>query len=230
MDGHFVPNLSMGAAVVESIRRVTALPFEILLMVSDPGVLSRRARHGGRRLVPGPLGGQQPAAPHGAADQDAGQARRRRDQSGHARIGARGDRPGPRPGLGDDGQPGIRAPAVSPDEAVEDRAGAWRWTGASTRGPRRWPFGPAPPCWWQARQSSATTGAWRRGWPDCAEPSTTPPEKGGAPVAITAMTSSGSRRRGMPLGDRIGLSTLLRDMARAPRGPWHGPGAATPVH
>jgi ribulose-phosphate 3-epimerase len=36
MDGHFVPNLSMGAAVVESLRRVTALPFEIHLMISDP--------------------------------------------------------------------------------------------------------------------------------------------------------------------------------------------------
>ena len=36
MDGHFVPNLSMGAAVVSSLRRVTRLPFETHLMVSDP--------------------------------------------------------------------------------------------------------------------------------------------------------------------------------------------------
>jgi len=36
MDGRFVPNLSMGPAVVESLRRVTALPLEIHLMVSDP--------------------------------------------------------------------------------------------------------------------------------------------------------------------------------------------------
>jgi ribulose-phosphate 3-epimerase len=36
MDGHFVPNLSMGAAIVESLRRVTPLPFEIHLMISDP--------------------------------------------------------------------------------------------------------------------------------------------------------------------------------------------------
>ena len=36
MDGHFVPNLSMGAAVVESLRRVTALPLEVHLMVSEP--------------------------------------------------------------------------------------------------------------------------------------------------------------------------------------------------
>src|SRR5262252_5092967 len=36
MDGHFVPNLSMGPAVVESLRRVTQLPLEVHLMISDP--------------------------------------------------------------------------------------------------------------------------------------------------------------------------------------------------
>src|ERR1700752_5022850 len=36
MDGHFVPNLSMGAAIVQSLRRVTRLPLEIHLMISDP--------------------------------------------------------------------------------------------------------------------------------------------------------------------------------------------------
>ena len=36
MDGHFVPNLSMGAPIVQSLRRVTCLPLEIHLMISDP--------------------------------------------------------------------------------------------------------------------------------------------------------------------------------------------------
>ena len=36
MDGHFVPNLSMGAVVVQSLRPVTHLPLEIHLMISDP--------------------------------------------------------------------------------------------------------------------------------------------------------------------------------------------------
>ncbi len=36
MDGLFVPNLSMGAPIVQSLRRVTRLPLEIHLMVSDP--------------------------------------------------------------------------------------------------------------------------------------------------------------------------------------------------
>src|SRR6267142_5892648 len=36
MDGHFVPNLSMGPAVVQSLRRVTHLPLETHLMISNP--------------------------------------------------------------------------------------------------------------------------------------------------------------------------------------------------
>src|SRR5260370_6100835 len=36
MDGHFVPNLSMGAPIVQSLRRVTRLPLEPHLMISDP--------------------------------------------------------------------------------------------------------------------------------------------------------------------------------------------------
>jgi ribulose-phosphate 3-epimerase len=36
MDGRFVPNLSMGSEVVESLRAVTALPLEVHLMVYDP--------------------------------------------------------------------------------------------------------------------------------------------------------------------------------------------------
>ena len=36
MDGHFVPNISMGPLVVQSLRPVTRLPLETHLMISDP--------------------------------------------------------------------------------------------------------------------------------------------------------------------------------------------------
>jgi len=36
MDGHFVPNIAIGAPIVQSLRRVTHLPMETHLMISDP--------------------------------------------------------------------------------------------------------------------------------------------------------------------------------------------------
>ena len=36
MDGHFVPNISFGAPIIESVRRMTRLPLETHLMISDP--------------------------------------------------------------------------------------------------------------------------------------------------------------------------------------------------
>lgn len=36
MDGHFVPNLTIGPAVVRSIRPCTSLPFDVHLMVTNP--------------------------------------------------------------------------------------------------------------------------------------------------------------------------------------------------
>ena len=38
MDGHFVPNIAIGAPIVESLRRVTRLPLELHLMITDPDV------------------------------------------------------------------------------------------------------------------------------------------------------------------------------------------------
>ena len=36
MDGHFVPNLSYGPMVIESLRKVCSVPFDAHLMISDP--------------------------------------------------------------------------------------------------------------------------------------------------------------------------------------------------
>jgi len=36
MDGHFVPNITMGPLVVEAVRRCTTLPLEAHLMISNP--------------------------------------------------------------------------------------------------------------------------------------------------------------------------------------------------
>ncbi|MCS5611259.1 MAG: ribulose-phosphate 3-epimerase, partial [Candidatus Poribacteria bacterium] len=36
MDGHFVPNLTMGVDLVKAVRRYTDLPFDVHLMVTHP--------------------------------------------------------------------------------------------------------------------------------------------------------------------------------------------------
>lgn len=36
MDGHFVPNITLGAPVVKCIRKACQLPFDVHLMISDP--------------------------------------------------------------------------------------------------------------------------------------------------------------------------------------------------
>ncbi len=36
MDGHFVPNISIGAPVIKAMKRVCKVPFDIHLMISEP--------------------------------------------------------------------------------------------------------------------------------------------------------------------------------------------------
>ena len=36
MDGHFVPNITIGPLVVEAVKRVTELPLDVHLMIEDP--------------------------------------------------------------------------------------------------------------------------------------------------------------------------------------------------
>jgi len=47
MDGHFVPNLSMGPAVAKAVRKATSLPVNVHLMLTDPaGFLEPFAKAG----------------------------------------------------------------------------------------------------------------------------------------------------------------------------------------
>lgn len=36
MDGHFVPNITIGPPVIASLRKITSLPFDVHLMIQDP--------------------------------------------------------------------------------------------------------------------------------------------------------------------------------------------------
>ena len=51
MDGHFVPNLSYGLPLVEAFRRMTKLPLDVHLMISNPGDYLARYRDAGADIM-----------------------------------------------------------------------------------------------------------------------------------------------------------------------------------
>ncbi|HEX9995261.1 MAG TPA: ribulose-phosphate 3-epimerase [Acidimicrobiales bacterium] len=51
MDGHFVPNLTVGPDVIAAVRPVVGLPFEAHLMVTDPDALLPRWVEAGCEMV-----------------------------------------------------------------------------------------------------------------------------------------------------------------------------------
>lgn len=51
MDGHFVPNLTVGLPVVKSLARATDLPIDAHLMISEPGRYAQQFVEAGARMV-----------------------------------------------------------------------------------------------------------------------------------------------------------------------------------
>jgi ribulose-phosphate 3-epimerase len=51
MDGHFVPNLTMGPMTVEAVRRVTALPIDVHLMIDNPDAFIERFASAGATYI-----------------------------------------------------------------------------------------------------------------------------------------------------------------------------------
>ncbi len=51
MDGHFVPNLTIGPPVIKSFRKVTQLPFDVHLMIEDPLRYIEAFRKAGADLI-----------------------------------------------------------------------------------------------------------------------------------------------------------------------------------
>ncbi len=69
MDGHFVPNITMGPMVVEAVRRCTRIPLEAHLMITNPERFIEDFAQAGADVIivnrgngpPGSKGGSQPA-------------------------------------------------------------------------------------------------------------------------------------------------------------------------
>jgi ribulose-phosphate 3-epimerase len=51
MDGHFVPNLTVGLPVVKSIARATKIPIDAHLMISEPGRYAAQFVEAGAKMV-----------------------------------------------------------------------------------------------------------------------------------------------------------------------------------
>ena len=51
MDGHFVPNITVGLPVVKSLSRFTKLPIDAHLMISEPGIYATQFVEAGARMV-----------------------------------------------------------------------------------------------------------------------------------------------------------------------------------
>ena len=51
MDGHFVPNLTIGLPVVKSLARATDLPIDAHLMISEPGRYAEQFVEAGAKMV-----------------------------------------------------------------------------------------------------------------------------------------------------------------------------------
>ena len=51
MDGHFVPNLTIGIPVLKSIRRITSLTLDVHLMISNPDFMVQRYIDAGADII-----------------------------------------------------------------------------------------------------------------------------------------------------------------------------------
>ncbi len=51
MDGHFVPNITMGPLIVEAVRRCTNIPLEAHLMISNPAQYINDFAHAGADVI-----------------------------------------------------------------------------------------------------------------------------------------------------------------------------------
>jgi len=171
MDGHFVPNLSMGPAIVQSLRRVTRLPLEIHLMISNPDFFLdefteagsdsflvhwegnnnlHRTVHRIRALGKRAAVAINPATPSSVLEEIVPDL----DQVLVMTVN---------PGFGHQhlsGRPCRRSRRCASWSSGALVPATWKWTAESTSRRRPWSCGPAPPCWWRARPSSASGTAW----------------------------------------------------------------------
>src|SRR5712675_2138045 len=91
MDGHFVPNLTIGPPVVASLRKVTRVPLDCHLMIERPRRFHTRIRGSRRQLDFGPSRSLCPSRSHAPSNRLTWMQTRRSHKPRH---------PSPHPGRG----------------------------------------------------------------------------------------------------------------------------------
>ena len=69
MDGHFVPNLTIGPPIVKAVRRCTSLPLDVHLMIERPDDFLSDVCQGWGQYSHGSCGGSHPPSPDPERDQ-----------------------------------------------------------------------------------------------------------------------------------------------------------------
>ena len=120
MDNHFVPNLTLGLPVVESLLKAAALPIDCHLMIDDPDRHAPAYAEAGARSVT--IHAEAAKAPVRTLRAIRGGRRpgRPRHQPGHPGRALRGPAPRARHAAADDGRAGLRRPEVPRHGAAED--------------------------------------------------------------------------------------------------------------
>lgn len=51
MDGHFVPNITFGPLLVETVHKITAVPLDVHLMIENPGFYWKKFKNAGASII-----------------------------------------------------------------------------------------------------------------------------------------------------------------------------------
>ena len=131
MDGHFVPNITMGPPVVSAVRRATSLPLDVHMMIASPERYVDEFVDAGADIITVHV----EACTH--LHRVVHQIRESGAKAGAALnpatppVSRRGGARRPGPGAGDDGEPRLWRPGVHPRRS-------WTRSGACARGSTRW--------------------------------------------------------------------------------------------
>ena len=112
MDGHFVPNISIGVPIVQAVRRITDLPLDVHLMISNPADYVEAFRKAGADSTHDPRRGGQGSAARSGQDSLARGAGGARAQSADAALGDRSQLAALRLGARDERDAGLRRPGI----------------------------------------------------------------------------------------------------------------------